>query len=135
LGATPDGKALLATVDELGQGALYRVDPKTAVPVRLVASGTVEAFSAGRERVVYALASLAGPVDLYSVALRGGRAERLTDANRELLAARRSPTRSGATGEASPSSICRRGSPRRSRNIRGSMASAPARSGLPTAAS
>src|SRR5438874_1729802 len=86
---SPDGKALLATVDELGQGALYRVDPKTAVPVRLVASGTVEAFSAGRERVVYALASLAGPVDLYSVALRGGRAERLTDANRELLAARR----------------------------------------------
>src|SRR5436190_3699069 len=89
LGATPDGKALLATVDELGQGALYRVDLKTAVPVRLVASGTVEAFSAGRERVVYALASLAGPVDLYSVALRGGRAERLTDANRERLAARR----------------------------------------------
>ena len=39
--------------------------------------------------MVYALASLAGPVDLYSVALRGGRAERLTDANRELLAARR----------------------------------------------
>jgi dipeptidyl aminopeptidase/acylaminoacyl peptidase len=88
LGATPDGKALLASVDELGQGALYRIDPKTGTPFGLVASGTVEAFSAGRERVVYALASLAGPADLYSVGLRGGRPERLTDANRELLAAR-----------------------------------------------
>ncbi len=89
LGATPDGKALIASVDELGQGALYRVDPKTGIPGRLVASGTVDAFSAGRERVVYTLASLGAPADLYSMALRGGKPVRLTDVNHELLAQRR----------------------------------------------
>jgi len=88
LGATPDGKALLASVDELGQTPLYRVDPKSGTPVRLVAGGAVEAFSAGRERVVYARADLAGPAELYSVALRGGQPVRLTDANHEPLASR-----------------------------------------------
>jgi dipeptidyl aminopeptidase/acylaminoacyl peptidase len=88
LGATPDGKALLASVDELGQTALYRVDPKSGTPTRLFASGDVEAFSAGTERVVFARADLGGPADLYSISLRGGKPDRLTDANRELLAAR-----------------------------------------------
>src|ERR1700730_9850422 len=88
LGATPDGKALLASVDELGQAPLYRIDPKSGTPVRLVAGGAVEAFSAGRERVVYARADLGGPADLYSVALRGGEAVRLTDANHERRASR-----------------------------------------------
>ena len=89
LGATPDGKTLLASVDELGQAALYRVDPKSGAPVRLVSRGSVEAFSAGRERVVFARADLGGPAELYSVALRAGEPVRLTDANRELIAGRR----------------------------------------------
>ncbi len=88
LGATSDGKALLASVDELGQAPLYRIDPKSGTPVRLVAGGAVEAFSAGRERVVYARADLGGPADLYSVALRGGQLVRLTDANHEPRASR-----------------------------------------------
>jgi dipeptidyl aminopeptidase/acylaminoacyl peptidase len=88
LGATPDGKALLASVDELGQTPLYRVDPKSGTPVRLVAGGAVEAFSAGHERVVFARADLGGPAELYSVALRGGQPVRLTDANHEPLASR-----------------------------------------------
>jgi dipeptidyl aminopeptidase/acylaminoacyl peptidase len=89
LGATPDGKALLATVDELGQTALYRIDPKSGAPVRLVSNGTVEGFSAARERVVYTLASLGAPADVYSMPLRGGKPVRLTDANHEVLAKRR----------------------------------------------
>src|SRR6266853_3252171 len=89
LAATSDGKALLASVDELGQAPLYRIEPKSGTPVRLVAGGAVEAFSAGRERVVYARADLGGPADLYVVGLRGGPATRLTDVNYELLAARR----------------------------------------------
>jgi dipeptidyl aminopeptidase/acylaminoacyl peptidase len=88
LGATPDGKALLASVDELGQTPLYRIDPKSGTPERLVTSGAVEAFSASRERVVYSRASLGGPADLYAVALGGGEPARLTDANHELLGAR-----------------------------------------------
>ena len=89
LGATPDGKALLASVDELGQAPLYRIDPKSGAPARLTAGGAVEAFSAARERVVFARADLGGPEDLYVVGLRGGPARRLTEVNHELLAGRR----------------------------------------------
>ncbi|TLY95343.1 MAG: S9 family peptidase [Gammaproteobacteria bacterium] len=89
LGATPDGKALLASVDELGQAPLYRIDPKSGAPARLVAGGAVEAFSAARERVVFARADLGGPEDLYVLGLRGGPARRLTEVNHELLAGRR----------------------------------------------
>jgi dipeptidyl aminopeptidase/acylaminoacyl peptidase len=88
LGATPDGKALLAVVDELGQHALYRIDPHSGAPTRLVADGEVDDFTATRERVVYAHASLASPDELYAVALRGGTPERLTNVNQELFAAR-----------------------------------------------
>jgi|HubBroStandDraft_1064217.scaffolds.fasta_scaffold00216_24 dipeptidyl aminopeptidase/acylaminoacyl peptidase len=88
LGATPDGKWLLATVDELGQHALYRIDPKTGAPHALVSGGEVDDFSAARDRVIYARADLGGPDDLYAVPLKGGTPQRLTDANHELLAAR-----------------------------------------------
>ena len=88
LGATPDGKALLAGVDERGQRALYRVDPQTGVPTQLTTSGEVEAFSATRTQVVFARADLGGPADLYAVALSGGAPRRLTEVNHELLGAR-----------------------------------------------
>jgi dipeptidyl aminopeptidase/acylaminoacyl peptidase len=88
LGATPDGRALLAAVDELGQRVLYRVDPRSGVPTRLTSSGEVEAFTATDERVVFARADLGGPADLYSVALHGGESLRRTDVNHDLLAAR-----------------------------------------------
>jgi dipeptidyl aminopeptidase/acylaminoacyl peptidase len=88
LGATPDGRALLANADELGQLALYRIDPKTGAPSKLAAQGAIQAFSASRERVVFARDSLTGPADLYAVPLGGGEPTRLTDANRELLGAR-----------------------------------------------
>jgi dipeptidyl aminopeptidase/acylaminoacyl peptidase len=89
LGATPDGRSLLATVDELGQRKLYRVDPKTGTPRELVGAGEVNGYSATRAIVVIARADLGGADDLYSVALQGGAPRRLTDVNHELLAARR----------------------------------------------
>ena len=88
LGATPDGRALLGVVDELGQRVLYRIDPRSGVPTRLTSSGFVEGFSATDDRVVFARSSLGGPADFHSVPLRGGEAQRLTDVNHDLLAAR-----------------------------------------------
>jgi dipeptidyl aminopeptidase/acylaminoacyl peptidase len=88
LGATPDGKALLAAVDELGQRVLYRVDLASGAPTRLTDSGTVEAFTASRERVVLVRAGLGAPGDLYSLPPRGGPLERLTTVNGDLLSAR-----------------------------------------------
>jgi len=88
LGATPDGRALLGVVDELGQRVLYRIDPRSGATTRLTSSGFVEGFSSSAERVVFARAALGSPADLFSVSLRGGEAERLTDVNHDLLAAR-----------------------------------------------
>ena len=88
LGATADGRALLGVVDELGQRVLYRIDPHSGVSKRLTSGGFVEGFSATADRVVFTRADLGGPADLYSVALRGGEAQRLSDVNHDLLAAR-----------------------------------------------
>jgi dipeptidyl aminopeptidase/acylaminoacyl peptidase len=88
LGVTRDGRALLATVDELGQRVLYRIDPKSGTPTRLTQDGEIEAFSPAAEQIVVTRADLGGPADLYTVPLRGGTAVRLTQVNRELLSAR-----------------------------------------------
>ena len=88
LGVTGDGQRLLATVDDVGQRALYSIDVKSGKPARLVADGEVADFSPGRERLIVSHGSLAGPADLYSVPVRGGSLTRLTDVNHELLAAR-----------------------------------------------
>jgi dipeptidyl aminopeptidase/acylaminoacyl peptidase len=88
LGATPDGRWLLASVDELGQRVLYRVDPRSGVAKRLTSAGQVEGFNATNQRVVIARADLGSPADLYAVALHGGEPQRLTDVNHSLLAAR-----------------------------------------------
>jgi dipeptidyl aminopeptidase/acylaminoacyl peptidase len=88
LGATPDGKTLLASVDEVGQKVLYKVDPKTGTPTRLTNDGEVDDYAVLRDRVIYSRASLGGPADLYVVPLRGGEPQRLTDVNHELLAQR-----------------------------------------------
>ncbi|MBS0364569.1 MAG: S9 family peptidase [Proteobacteria bacterium] len=88
LDVAADGVTLLASTDELGQRALYRIDRQSGSVQRLVGSGEVEAFSASRERVVFALADLGGPADLWSVPLAGGEPQRLTEVNREVLGAR-----------------------------------------------
>ena len=88
LGSTPDGRWLLAAVDEIGQRVLYRIDPHSGARTRLTTSGELEAFSATADRVVLARADLAGPADLYVVPVRGGEMQRLTDVNHDLLGAR-----------------------------------------------
>jgi dipeptidyl aminopeptidase/acylaminoacyl peptidase len=88
LGVMPDGRRLLASVDDLGQHALYSIDVETGKPVKLLGEGEVGAYSAGRELIVVSLGSLAAPQDLYALPARGGTLKRLTDVNHELMAAR-----------------------------------------------
>ena len=88
LGATPDGKWLLASADDLGQRKLFRVDPKSGLRFELVSDGEVDDYTATRTQVLFARADLGGPDDLYAVPLKGGALKRLTEANRELLGAR-----------------------------------------------
>jgi len=88
LGATADGKWLLASVDDLGQRKLYRIDPKSGLRFELVNSGEVDDYTATAKHVFFARADLGGPNDLYQVDVKGGALRRLTEANRDLLDAR-----------------------------------------------
>ncbi len=88
LGAMPDGRHLLATVDELGQRALYSIDVATGKPLKLLGDGEVADYTVGRDAIVVSRGSLAGPHDLYLLPARGGALQRLTDVNHELMAAR-----------------------------------------------
>jgi len=88
LGALPDGHTLLATTDDVGQTALYAVDVGTGKPRKIVATGDVTAFSPARDRIVYSLASLGAPDDLFVTAASGGKPERLTNVNEAVLGSR-----------------------------------------------
>ena len=85
---TPDGQAVLATVQQRGSTALYRFPVSgggDAVPV-VSDRGTVGSWSlAGSGRLAYAFASPASPAELYSKADVAAAAERLTSLNAELL--------------------------------------------------
>jgi dipeptidyl aminopeptidase/acylaminoacyl peptidase len=87
LGASFDGKRLLATADDIGQVALFEIDPATGARTRLVGEGQVQAFAPAAQGVVVAWASLGSPPDLH-LAARGNAPARLTSVNGDLLGAR-----------------------------------------------
>jgi len=87
LGTSFDGKRLLATADDIGQVALFDINPATGVRSRLVGEGQVQAFAPAAEGVVIAWASLGSPPDLH-LAVRGPTPPRLTAVNAALLGAR-----------------------------------------------
>jgi dipeptidyl aminopeptidase/acylaminoacyl peptidase len=64
LGASFDGKRLLATADDIGQVALFEIDPATGVRSRLVGEGQVQAFAPAAQGIVIAWASLGSPQKL-----------------------------------------------------------------------
>ena len=88
LAASPDGRMLLASADDTGQHALFAIDPAGGAVRKLIATGQVTEFSATKDSVVYGLASLAGPVDLFVTRFNSKAPRRLTTANADLLARR-----------------------------------------------
>jgi dipeptidyl aminopeptidase/acylaminoacyl peptidase len=89
LAAAADGRTLLASADDTGQAALFSLNVARGTVRPIVSQGQVTDFAAARESVVYGLASLGGPADLYVTALsRGAAPRRLTSANAEVLGKR-----------------------------------------------
>jgi dipeptidyl aminopeptidase/acylaminoacyl peptidase len=88
LGAMPDGHTLLATAEDLGQEALFSVDVKTGTPRKLVGTGQVNGYASARHSIIFTLANLGAPDDLYTIPAGGGTPQRLTDVNHDLLAGR-----------------------------------------------
>jgi dipeptidyl aminopeptidase/acylaminoacyl peptidase len=81
-----DGRTLFATADHFGQHPLWSIDVKTGKPTMLTGPGRVESFSVGEKEIVYSLASLKSPAELYAVTLRNGDLRELPKINGETLA-------------------------------------------------
>ncbi|MFO1402883.1 MAG: S9 family peptidase [Steroidobacteraceae bacterium] len=88
LGTSFDGKRLLATTDDVGQVALFSIDPASGRPTRLVGQGQVAEYSPAPNGVVVAWASLAAPAELFLATREGVAPKRLTGINAELLGQR-----------------------------------------------
>ncbi len=88
VGTTFDRKRLLGTADDMGQVALFEIDPARGTRTRLVGEGQVQAFSPAEKGVVIAWASLGSPPDLHLAARGGAAPQRLTSVNAERLAGR-----------------------------------------------
>jgi dipeptidyl aminopeptidase/acylaminoacyl peptidase len=88
LGASFDGKRLLVTADDIGQVALFEIDPARGTRTRLVGEGQVQAFSPAAQGVVLVWASLGSPPDLHLAARGGAAPQRLTRVNAAMLADR-----------------------------------------------
>ncbi len=81
-----DGRTLFAAADHFGQHPLWSIDVKTGKATMLTGPGRVESFSVGEKEIVYSLASLKSPAELYAVTLRNGDLRELPKLNAERLA-------------------------------------------------
>ncbi len=88
LGVAGDGNTLLATTDDIGQHSLFSIDVKTGTPRKVVGTGDVTEYSAAKDLIVYAFATLGGPPDLYVTRTNGSNTRRLTNANQDILGQR-----------------------------------------------
>jgi dipeptidyl aminopeptidase/acylaminoacyl peptidase len=84
-----DSKRLYANANNVGQRSLFSIDANSGTVTTVVEEGSVSAFAEAGKRVVYALAHLRSPVELYSVARDGTDARRITHINDERVAAAR----------------------------------------------
>ncbi len=81
-----DGRSLFATADHFGQHPLWSIDVKTGKPTMLTGPGRIESFSVGEKEIVYSLASLKSPAELYTMTLRNGDLRELPKINGAHLA-------------------------------------------------
>jgi len=80
-----DGKLLYVLTDHLGQHPLWSVELKTGKPTLLTGPGHVDGFSVGERELVFTLASLKSPNELYAMTLRGGALRDLPRINSQAL--------------------------------------------------
>jgi len=80
-----DGKTLFANALVVGHRALWAIDVASGKASALDRAGNVAAFALGNEQLVYLRDDLDSPADIYQVAIRGGKATRLTQVNAEQL--------------------------------------------------
>ena len=83
---SPDGQTIFTTAADVGQVSLFAVDVDSGGVRAIVDQGHVRSPAMAGNRIVYGYDTLTAPVDLYSVAVAGGRPTRLTEVNKKRLA-------------------------------------------------
>jgi dipeptidyl aminopeptidase/acylaminoacyl peptidase len=85
-----DGKTIYCTAESLGQRAVFAVDVASGRSRTVVADGTCsKPQEIGGSRLLYAMNSLLGPTELYTVDRNGGGVTRVTHLNDEKVSAAR----------------------------------------------
>lgn len=81
-----DGKVLYCLAEDLGQRAIFAMDPATGKATRITGAGTVTSLALAGGRLLYGMNSLQGPTELYTVDPSGKDVQRVTKANDGLMA-------------------------------------------------
>jgi len=81
-----DGKTIYAVTDHLGQHPLWAIDVKTGKATMLTGPGHVDSFAVGEREIVFPLASLKSPSELYSLTIKGSALRELPRMNAQRLA-------------------------------------------------
>ncbi|MBP7050750.1 MAG: S9 family peptidase [Phycisphaerae bacterium] len=84
---SPDGTQIFAVAGNTGQDSLFVIDVKDGKTRTLVKEGTVHAFDAANDRIVYALSTLHCPAELFRVSTEGKGVAQLTSINANKVAA------------------------------------------------
>lgn len=84
-----DGRSIYAIAGNVGQESLFSLDVKSGKVQTVVKEGTVHSISAAKDRIIYSLSTMRSPAELYSVQNDGTNAKKLTDINKEKVAAAR----------------------------------------------
>ncbi len=82
-----DGRTLYATATDTGQTPLFAIDAASGKVRKLVAEGHARSPVPAGDRIVFGLDHLRAPVDLHTVRADGSDLRKITDFNRDLLAA------------------------------------------------
>ena len=82
---SPDGSAVLATADDIGQHRLFSIDANSGKVTPVSGKGYVSAFDVRADTIVMAQASLNSPAQLFKTTLAAAAPVQLTQLNAEAL--------------------------------------------------
>ena len=85
----PRDRFIYAKADHLGQGTLFAIHVKTGKVKILVNDGNVRGPSIHKRTIYFGLDNLKSPVELYSIDTRGKKMKKITDINKDKIAAAR----------------------------------------------
>jgi dipeptidyl aminopeptidase/acylaminoacyl peptidase len=84
-----DGKSLYVTAADTGNTGLFAIDPTTGSVRTLISKGSVSSVSTTGNRLVFTRANMTSPADIWTIDPDGTHATRITQVNRDQLAATR----------------------------------------------